>query len=86
MAEFKFKSQINNVSPESISEEKQVMRFITNIFVLNVKTSSYPLCVIAVFKIRSFQEHRQRKKEIKGPWASVVPLSFCFMEVMDNEF
>ena len=24
--------------------------------------------------------------EIKGPWASIGPLSFCFIEVMHNEF
>ena len=26
------------------------------------------------------------KNKIKGPWASIGPLSFCFIEVMHNEF
>ena len=30
--------------------------------------------------------HSAPREIIKGPWASIGPLSFCFIEVMHNEF
>ena len=32
------------------------------------------------------EEKKRKASKIKGPWASVGPLSSCFIEVMHNEF
>ena len=33
-----------------------------------------------------YRVESSRSTKIKGPWASIGPLNFCFIEVMHNEF
>ena len=42
--------------------------------------SKFPTCISTIWR------NHLPFNQIKGPWASVGPLSFCFIEVMHNEF